>query len=113
MAGKIHKVRYNNKVEFLPGIDIAVLRQSGVKVTILKDKTMKPKKRKRISKDQIKSQMYKPNGDCFFEKMDSWSYKVHLTSSDASKQTSLFSKFEVEDAGKGHYGKAYIIRHKL
>ena len=66
---------------------------------------MKAPKRKRLSKDEIKINLYKPTGDYFLEKMDAWTYKIHLTSKDASNiPNSFWGKFEVENAGKGHYG---------
>ena len=74
----------------------------------------KIKKRKTISKDEIKRAMYEPQKDFFMEKLDAWTYKLHFTPKDASNSIqSLSSKFEVESAGKGHYGSAYIVRHEL
>lgn len=75
---------------------------------------IKVKKRKRISKDEIKRAMYEPKKDFFMEKLDAWTYKLHFTPSDAVNSIQhLSKKFEVESAGKGHYGSAYIVRHEL
>ncbi len=74
----------------------------------------KVKKRKPLSKEVLKHHIYKPSGDFFMEKLDAWTYKIHFTPKDASNSySSLANRFEVEDAGKGHFGSAYIVRNKL
>ena len=74
----------------------------------------KVKKRKTLSKEVLKLHIYKPSGDFFMEKLDAWTYKLHFTSKDAlNSYSSLAKRFEVEEAGKGYYGSAYIVRHKL
>lgn len=75
--------------------------------------TMKVKKRKLISKEEI-TRLVKPSGDFFMEKTDAWTYKLHLTPKDAVRYyPALARKFEVESAGKGYYGACYIVRHQL
>lgn len=74
----------------------------------------KIKKRKTISKAEIKRVIYEPQKDFYMEKLDAWTYKLHFTSRDAANSiNSLSSKFEVESAGKGYHGSAYIVRHSL
>jgi hypothetical protein len=74
----------------------------------------KVKKRKTLSKSEIKLAVYKPSANFFMEKLDAWTYKLHFTPKDASNSiSSLSNKFEVENAGKGYHGCAYIVRHKL
>ena len=75
---------------------------------------VKVKKRKTLSKEVLKRRIYKPTGDFFMEKLDAWTYKLHFTPKDAyNSYSSLVNRFEVEDAGNGYYGSAYIVRHKL
>jgi hypothetical protein len=74
----------------------------------------KLKTRKKINKVEVMRQVYKPQGDFLMEKLDAWTYKLHFTSRDAARSISaLMNKFDVEDAGKGYHGSAYIVRHKL
>jgi hypothetical protein len=69
--------------------------------------------RKLISKKEIKLSMYKPKRDYFFEPIDKYSIRLHLTPSDAADSIqSLSDKFDVKRDGPGYYGSAYIIKHK-
>jgi hypothetical protein len=71
--------------------------------------------RQKITKLDIQRRMYKPSGDFLLEKIDPWTYKIHLTHRDAGRSfgSGFWETFDVEDAGKGYHGSALIVRHKL
>jgi hypothetical protein len=71
-------------------------------------------KRKRISKEAIKLNMYKPTGEYCFEKIDVYTYKIHLTAKDASNLANSLSNFDVEvSTEKGYYGTVLIVRSRI
>lgn len=73
-------------------------------------------KREKIVKAQVMRAMYKPTGDYYLEKMDAWTYKIHLYSSrDAAICIPpLYSKFDVERANSVNASTSiFIVRHKL
>ena len=70
-------------------------------------------KRKKISKAQIKRNIFEPKKDFFMEKIDPYSYILHFTPSDAVQSLNLLqNKFDVERVGKGYYGSAYLVKLK-